>query len=122
MSSLKEKAKTLEEWVKTVAPLYHIQYGHISEERIKASKLTLVRLSDAEQEIEKIKGLAEETSNIMIKTERLELKQKLQFLWNTIPLDFNLDTGEVSLIGTKKQWRDWLKKFEGLLKEDEAKP
>ena len=29
---------------------------------------------------------------VNLKNERLELKQKIQFLWNTIPLDFNLDT------------------------------
>jgi hypothetical protein len=46
-----------------------------------------------------------------------EWKQKLQLLWNTIPIDFNLDTGEVSDLGTKKQWRKWLKKFQEALQK-----
>ena len=55
--------------------------------------------------------------NSKLKKELDELKQKLQFLWGAIPLNFNLDSGEAV------RWRDWLKKFEELLKEEkEAKP
>jgi len=92
--SLKEKGLTLEElekiafglhdeltWGKQkpfcniTTPLSHQEFNQKSAEY--HSDLW-VRLEDAEQEIEKIKGLAEETSRIMIEAEREELKQKLQ--------------------------------------------
>ena len=125
--NLKERAKTLSQILGEIEGLrlrFLMGTDKALEQKRMLENEAWIRLSDAEQEIEKIKGLAEETSHIMIEAEREELKQKLQFLWNTIPLDFNLDSGEVSLVGlihTKRQWRDWLNKFEGLLKEVEVK-
>jgi uncharacterized coiled-coil protein SlyX len=85
------------------------------------------KVEDAQKEIDFQKARTDVANEMVTSKQKKidELKQKLQLLWNTIPLDFNLDSGEVSLVGlidTKRQWRDWLKKFEGLLKEEKAKP
>ena len=140
---LKKKARTLSELIDEILDWDALKLTAVQLDNFNLkSDPFLVRLSDAEQEIDnwidaynklndsyqkEIKQVEAKLAKAILRYqdydhERLELKQKLQFLWNTIPLDFNLDTGEVSLVGTKKQWRDWLKKFEELLKEDEAKP
>jgi DNA-directed RNA polymerase subunit RPC12/RpoP len=75
----------------------------------------MVRLEDAEQEIEKIKGLAEETSRIMIEAEREELKQKLQQRYD--------ECKRIEETTASPLWREgarWnMKLIEELLKEEQ---
>ena len=81
---LKEKARMFSDRI-TEARLACKRFPNCEGCQTDCGAEFLVGLSDAEQEIEKIKGLAEETSHIMIEAEREELKQKLQQLVKETP-------------------------------------
>jgi hypothetical protein len=130
-----EKAKTLNElisYVRTRKEFATCGFLHEKEAMEKLAKEGLekwVRFEDVKELEEELKArieIGKDTAVVLtklgreieaLKNERGELKQKLQLLWNTIPIDFNLEIGEVTDIGTKKSWREWLEKFEEFMKE-----
>jgi hypothetical protein len=118
--SLKEKAKRVDEWYNELMPIE----GSDSEGNFRrSSNVLLVRLEDAQKEIDKLteqRSIESKIVDRMLK-EKEEMKQKLQQLLAEFP---KKRWDEIF------EWRDyddeeideWKKKFEELLKEEkEAK-
>jgi len=81
---------------------------------------------DAQQEIDKLQAdfkaifgestRQRETIEKLVRERGLQ-KQKIEHLWETLPLEYNVEIDEVTDLGSKRQWREWLAKFKELLRK-----
>jgi hypothetical protein len=106
---------SLEEKAKTGLMIYHtILHETKGGERFQDhpwAKEEWVLVSDAQQEIDKLKTFRDNAYK-----KWCELQQKIEHLGETLPLEMDMETGEVTELGSKRQWREWLVKFKEMLK------
>jgi len=90
--SVKKQAKTPYEIVKPLAPLLHLQYGHISQEQIiEKGKREWVRLEDVQKQLQEIRRfIAYKMLVVGEKPDDVEILTKRQ-----IVEDFNREIAEI---------------------------
>jgi hypothetical protein len=129
MSSLKQKAKTLEVWIKEICHENWCYACPISKHH-NCDNLRLIRLEDAQKEIEFQKARADVANEMVTsKQKRIdELKQKLQQFKNLLSKEnepkLHIGSANFTNIALFRMHMEKLrKKFDELLKEEkEAKP
>jgi hypothetical protein len=120
--SLKEKAKTLVQIIReNCVELYNLRcrdcIGQCEFENSESFAGKWVRVEDAEEALlDRLIPLEQEVR--MLQKERLELKQKLQQLSIEFPLHTLYPISDEIFL----RLQAWYKKFEELLKEEEANP
>jgi thioesterase domain-containing protein len=142
MSGLKEKAKTGEQISAEIDKFYTTSVyrgawanktkGMTYEEFVKLKETKWIKVEDAQKLEDRINYLDADRERmerlysqalqkiVDLKNGHLELKQKLQTLYNSLPIQFEkFETfREFYELGSKDAWEKWLKKFEELLKEE----